>query len=62
MKIEYRTDGASWATAVAAGTGQRITVGSLDVTFYELQMRYTISNGGSGLKTVSVVAVSAQYA
>ena len=61
VKIEYRTESADWTQALAAGTGQRITVTELDVAFYELQIRYTITNGGSGLKDVGIVGISAQY-
>jgi len=61
VKIEYRVQGqTTWTTALASGAGQRIIVQDLAIEFYQLQLRYTLSNAGNATQ-VAIAAISAQY-
>jgi len=61
VKIEYRVQGQpNWTTVLAAGTGQRIIVQDLAIEFYQLQLRYTLTNAGNATQ-IAIAAISAQY-
>ncbi len=60
VKIEYRVT-TSWITAGTGLTGQHITVNNLDAEFYQLQIRYTLTNASLTHAATAIAAISAQY-
>lgn len=62
LKIEYRVENqTTWTTALASGSGQRVTTPRLNVNFYQLQIRFTLTNSGSATKTTAIAAIAVQY-
>lgn len=62
LKIEYRVENqTTWTTALASGSGQRIATPRLNVNFYQLQIRFTLTNSGAGVKNTAITAIAVQY-